>query len=142
MRADEDNGTGLLNGYQITDFGSIQADLQAMAKFAQELTANLENFYAPRMSTVSSAMTTELPSPPAFVELHSFLTAHQQAQEAAHKNVYEYANGTAGFATAASEISEKYSGADAFSHAKVGDVNSALDKAGLPPDPADRGGHY
>jgi hypothetical protein len=142
MEKNENYGTGLLNGYQITDFSSIQADLQAMAKFADELTANLESFYAPRLSTVSTAMTTELPSPPAFVELHSFLTAHQHAQEAAHKNVYEYANGTAGFATAASQISEKYSGSDAFSRAKVGDVNSALDQAGLPPDPADQGGRY
>lgn len=142
MHDSEDTGTGLLSGYQYADFSAIEADLQAMAKFAQELSDNLMNSYAPRLSTVSSAMTTELPSPPKFIELHSFLTAHQQAQEVAHQNVYEYANGTAGFANAATEISEKYSGTDAFARAKVDDVNNALDKAGLPPDPTGSRGRH
>jgi hypothetical protein len=81
-------------------------------------------------------MSKRLPDPPAeFYELSSFLIVHNNAQNVTHGNVYNYAGGTEGFAKAAADISQKYSGSDAFSHAKVKDVDKAFDKVGIPTDP-------
>ena len=133
MIPEEDRGPAWLRDYGTTDFGAIEADIQAMEQFAAKLAANVKDSYAPHMASVSEAMAAPLPSPPAgFVELTSFLTAHNEAQDVTHQNVYNYANGTQGFATAAADISRQYSGADAFSHARVTDVNKAFDKVGIP----------
>lgn len=141
MIPEEDRGPSWLRDYKTTDFSQIEADIQAMEKFALELSANVKDNYAPHLSTVSTAMTTRLPGPaPEFLELQSFLTIHHQAQDVAHQNVYNYANGTQGFATAAEDVSKKYAGTDAFAHAKVTDVDRALDRVGIPKDPTATGG--
>ena len=133
MIPEEDRGPAWLRDYGTTDFGSIEADIQAMEKFAAQLAANVKDSYAPHMASVSESMGAPLPPPPAgFVELTSFLTKHNEAQDVTHQNVYNYANGTQGFATADSDISKQYSGSDAFSHARVSDVNKAFDKVGIP----------
>jgi hypothetical protein len=143
MIPDEDRGPAWLRDYGYTDFSQIEADIQAMEQFATRLSANVKDDYAPHLSTVSSAMSTPLPSPPAeFVELLTFLTVHNDAQNTAHQNVYNYANGTQGFATAAEDISKKYAGTDAFAHAKVTDVDKALDQVGIPTDPATGEGNH
>lgn len=133
MIPEEDRGPVWLRDYGTTDFGSIEADIQAMEQFAAKLAANVQDSYAPHMASVSESMGAPLPDPPAgFVELTSFLTAHNQAQDVTHQNVYNYANGTQGFASAAADISKQYRGSDAFSHARVADVNKAFDKVGIP----------
>ncbi|MCY1140787.1 hypothetical protein OWR29_22550 [Actinoplanes sp. Pm04-4] len=133
MIPDEDRGPAWLSDYGTTDFGAIEADIQAMEQFAAKLAANVQDSYAPHMSSISDSMLTRLPDPPAeFAELFSFLTAHNEAQNVTHQNVYNYANGTKGFASAAADISKQYSGSDAFAHAKVSDVDKAFDKLGIP----------
>ncbi|MET0522861.1 MAG: hypothetical protein ABW156_12970 [Jiangellaceae bacterium] len=133
MIPEEDRGPAWLRDYGYADFSQIEADIQAMEQFAAKLSDNVRGSYAPHLSSVSEAMSTRLPNPPGeFVELASFLVAHNQAQDITHQNVYNYANGTQGFATAAADISKKYSGSDAFAHAKVADVDRALDRVGIP----------
>jgi hypothetical protein len=134
---EEDRGPAWLRDYGTTDFGAIEADIRAMEQFAAKLAANVKDSYAPHLSTVSDSMLTRLPDPPGeFVELLSFLTAHNEAQDVTHQNVYNYANGTQGFASAAADISKKYEGSDAFAQARVTDVDRAFDKVGIPA-PAD-----
>jgi hypothetical protein len=133
MIPEEDRGPAWLRDYGTTDFGAIEADIEAMEQFAAKLAANVKDSYAPHMSTVSDSMLTRLPDPDAtFVELSSFLVAHNEAQDVTHQNVYNYANGTQGFANAAADISKQYSGSDAFARARVSDVDKALDRVGIP----------
>ncbi len=138
MIPEEDRGPAWLRDYGYADFSQIEADIQAMEQFAAKLSENVKGSYAPHLASVTDAMSTRLPNPPGeFVELASFLVAHSEAQDVTHQNVYNYANGTQGLATAAAEVSKKYSGADAFAHAKVSDVNQALEKVGLPATPTE-----
>ncbi|MFF5079756.1 hypothetical protein ACFY36_22110 [Actinoplanes sp. NPDC000266] len=133
MIPEEDLGPAWLRDYGTTDFGQIEADIQAMEQFAAKLAANVKDSYAPHLESVSASMGTPLsPLDFTFAELASFLTAHREAQDVTHQNVYNYANGTQGFASAAADISKKYAGSDAFSHAKVTDVAKAFDKYGIP----------
>ena len=133
MIPEDDRGPQWLRDYDYTDFSQIEADIQAMETFALKLAANVSDNYAPHLSTVTTAMSTRLPvPPPEFFELWSFLSTHNEIQNVAHQNVYNYANGTQGFATAAEDISKKYRGTDAFAHAKVRDVDTALDRVGIP----------
>jgi hypothetical protein len=132
MIPEEDRGPAWLRDYGYTDFGQIDADIAAMEQFAKKLQADVEDNYAPHLSTVTDAMMTELPHPPSeFAELSSFLTVHNDAQNVTQQNVYNFANGTQGFALAAADISKRYSGSDAFSHAEVTDVNAAFTKVGV-----------
>jgi hypothetical protein len=131
MLSEEDRGPAWLRDYGFTDFSQIEADIKAMEQFATKLSANVKDDYAPHLSTVTTAMSTRLPDPPGeFTELTSFLVVHNDAQNVAHQNVYNYANGTQGFATVAKDISQKYDGSDAFSHAKVADVDQAFNQVG------------
>ena len=137
MIPEEDRGPAWLRDYGYTDFSQIEVDIQAMEKFAVQLAASVHDNYAPHLSTVTTAMSTRIPEPPIdFVELWSFLFTHNEIQNVSHQNVYNFANGTQGFATAAEDISKKYSGSDAFAHAKVRDVDTALDRVGIPVDPS------
>ncbi|GAA0542309.1 hypothetical protein GCM10010172_24680 [Paractinoplanes ferrugineus] len=127
MIPEEDRGPAWLRDYGYTDFSQIEADIQAMEQFATGLSAIVKDDYAPHLSTVTDAMSTRLPDPPSeFIELLTFLFAHNQAQDIAHQNVYNFANGTQEFAVAAQDISKRYDGSDAFSHAKVNDVDKAF----------------
>jgi hypothetical protein len=138
MIPEEDRGPAWLRDYGYTDFGQIEADIQAMESFAAKLSANVTDSYAPHLTGVTDAMMTELPSPPAeFVELYTFLFAHNEAQNITQQNVYNYANGTQDFATVATDISKKYRGSDAFANAKLSDVDKAFNQVGLPADEGD-----
>src|SRR3712207_2056010 len=129
----EDRGPAWLREYGRTDFGDIAADIAAMEEFAKKLAADVQNNYVPHLSGVTDAMLTELPPPAAtFPELVDFMTAHQAAQDTTQTNVYNFANGTHRFATAAQTISQDYRGSDAFSRARVHDVNKAFDQARAP----------
>ena len=130
---EEDRGPAWLRDYGYTDFGDIAADIAAMEEFATKLAADVQNNYAPHMTSVSDAMLTRLPVPSeSFPELGSFLQAHTEAQVTTQKNVYNFANGTNQLASAAKSIGAKYRDSDAFSHAKVADVNTAFKEAATP----------
>jgi hypothetical protein len=141
MIPEEDRGPAWLRDYGFTDFSQIEADVTAMEQFAKKLSADVSDNYAPHLDQVGNAMMTELPPPPtAFVELSSFLIVHNSAQNATTKNVYNFATGTTRYATAAQDISQKYQGSDAFSHAKVSDVDRVLGSPSPPStDPSGRG---
>jgi hypothetical protein len=123
---EEDLGPAWLRDYNYTDFGDIEADIQAMKEFAAKLTANIKGSYAPHAQTVSETMMGPLPEAPNFYELHLFLYAHDQVQLATQQNVYGYINNTYRFASAAHKISDKYSGSDAFARANLIDVQQYL----------------
>jgi hypothetical protein len=135
MIPEDDLGPAWLRDYGFTDFGSlgdgsIEADVVAMEEFAKKLAADVQKNYVPHMTTVSDAMRTELPPPSTtFPELVSFMTTHHAAQSVTQTNVFNFANGTNHFASAAQTISTEYRGSDAFSHARVGDVDKAFNKA-------------
>jgi hypothetical protein len=140
MIPEEDLGPAWLRDYGYTDFSQIEADIQAMEHFAQKLSANVADDYAPHLTTVTDEMSTKLPDPPSeFIELYTFLFVHHDAMDVTHQNVYNYANGTKDFATAAHDISNTYRGSDAFSHAKVRDVDKAFDQVGIPAQQPDQG---
>lgn len=127
MRPKENDGPAWLQDYGSTDFGAIEADIAAMEEYARRLAADVQDNYVPHMAGVTEAMLTELPPPAAtFGELVEFMTEHQAAQDTTQTNVYNFANGTNRFATAAQEISAEYQGADAFAQARVRDVETAL----------------
>jgi len=124
----EDLGPQSLRNYGFTDFGDIAANIEAMEEFASRLAADVQKSYVPHMERVTKSMGVQLPEPVGFPELHAFLTAHRSAQEVAQNNIYQFAGGTEHFATAATDISKKYRGADAFARAKVSDVDTAFTK--------------
>jgi hypothetical protein len=126
---DEDLGPRWLRDYGSTNFGDIAANIAAMEEFATKLAADVQNNYATHFSSVSDAMMTTLPVPNGFPELQEFMKVHREAQDVTHSNVYNFASGTNNFAKAAQSISEKYRGSDAFSRARVSDVDSAFQKA-------------
>jgi hypothetical protein len=129
MFAEEDRGPAWLRDYGNTDFGDIAADIAAMEEFAKKLAADVEKNYVPHLTGVTDAMLTELPQPAAtFPELVDFMTAHNTAQTITQENVFNFANGTNHFATAAETISNEYRGSDAFSQARVKDIDRAFDK--------------
>lgn len=133
MIPEQDRGPAWLGDYGTTDFGDIAADIAAMEEFAKKLRADVESNYVPHLTSVTDAMLTELPPPAAtFPELVDFLTTHQDVQDSTHVNVYNFANGTNTFATAAQEISKEYAGSDAFAQARVGDVRDAFATAVTP----------
>jgi hypothetical protein len=133
MLAEEDRGPSWLRDYGYTDFGNIEADLQAMEEFAKKLEADVLDNYVPHLAGVTDAMLTVLPPPAAtFPELVAFMHDHQAAQDTTQTNVYNFANGTNRFATAAQSISKEYEGSDAFSKARVGDVQQAFKAADAP----------
>ena len=133
MIPDEDLGAAWLRDYRRADFGDIAADIAAMEEFARRLAADVQDNYVPHLTGVTDAMLTELPPPAGtFAELVDFMTAHQAAQDATQTNVYNFANGTNRFATAAQMISAEYRGSDAFSRARVSDVDKAFGQADAP----------
>lgn len=123
----EDQGPSWLRDYGFTDFGSIEADITAMEQFATKLQGDVSNNYETHRPTVQALMLTQLPSPPAeFSELCSFLIVHNDAQDVSQQNVYLFGTGTTQFAQVAKDIGGNYKHSDAFSHAKVSDVDAAF----------------
>src|SRR3954454_19316962 len=127
MLAPEDQGPSWLKDYGFTDFGSIEADTTAMEQFASKLQGDVRNNYETHRPTVQALMLTQLPPPPVeFSELCSFLTVHNDAQDVSQQNVFQFGPGTQQFAQVAKDIGGHYKHSDAFSHAKVSDVDAAF----------------
>ncbi|GAA4931136.1 hypothetical protein [Actinoplanes utahensis] len=133
--ARDSSGTWLGN-VDYTDFGAIEADIAAMEQFAAQLKADIQNNFAPYAEAVSTTMTEPLPET-TYYDLHLFLYSHDQAQIATQMNVAVYTDGTYQFADAASGISRQYRGSDAFSSAKLSDVEAAFKSTAPSLNPAD-----
>jgi hypothetical protein len=125
---DEDRGPVWLRDWQ-----QIEADIAAMADFAKKLRAEVELNYEPHRSRVADDLTTTpLPPPPdAFPELAKLMQVHWAAEQDTANMVYYYTDRTGGLADAAQTISEQYRTVDAFSAARVSDVEAALTKHGM-----------
>jgi hypothetical protein len=119
------------------DDGHISADITAMEDFAQKLLADVDNHYAPHADDLANQMLARLPAADAqFNELSAFVSVLEFAQDSCQQNIYNFSNGTHGFAKAAEQVSGLYRGSDAFARARLTDVESALVTAGLlPPAP-------
>jgi hypothetical protein len=116
-----------MRDYGYTDFSQIEADVTAMEQFATKLQGDVSKNYDTHAPVVQQLLLTILPDPPAdFVELSSFLVVHNDAQNISQKNVYNFSEGTTQFAQVAKDVSADYRGSDAFSHAKVADVDRAF----------------
>ena len=126
MHEPQDITPEFLRDNTFTDFGAIEADIDAMREFATKLQTTVQQNYVADMERISTGMMTEVSASPAFYELHSFFTAHREVMDVTHTNVYAFGEGTDAFAGAAKDISRKYSGSDAFSKAQVGDVQDEL----------------
>jgi hypothetical protein len=112
----------------LRDYGDIEADISRMEEFAKKLNDEVTNNYAPHLPYVFDDMLTELPSVYTdFPELHDFRNAYLATAQDTSDNVYFYGQATDGFAVAADEVSKQYKHSDAFSAARVSDVETALD---------------
>ncbi|MFY1675226.1 hypothetical protein ACN27G_35685 [Plantactinospora sp. WMMB334] len=134
MIPEEDLGPAWLRDYG----GTIEADIQRMEQFAQQLLGEVQQNYVPHMEQVQSDMLPELPQPrDGFAELVSFFDAHRNVQQDTSNRIWEVGDGTGGLATAADTVSKRYGDSDAFSHARVGVVETELDRtaAAAPPPP-------
>ncbi|SDT76479.1 hypothetical protein [Actinoplanes derwentensis] len=123
-----------VDNYDLSSINGIEADIAAMEEFAAGLKADLVDNYMPHADAAVEAMFATLPSGGGFYNLHLFLYAHQQAQDATQQNVDGYIDGTYRFATSAEAISAQYRGSDAFSRAKVSDVEAAFKDPGVAAD--------
>lgn len=119
------------------DYAQIEADIGRMEQFAAALRAEVIENYAPHFAYVADEMGVDLPEPPAsFAELAEFVRTHRASQLNTSDLVYFYQEATWGLATAASDISARYREVDAFSAARVTEVEAALDQtpAAKPPE--------
>lgn len=122
MIPEENRPAGWLRGY-----GAIEADIRQMREFADRLQAEVERNYGPHLSYIANDMKTPIPNPAdAFVELVHFLQAHQETQQATAEVVWGVAGATGHLAGAAGRIADAYADSDAFSSARVADVERAL----------------
>ena len=121
----------------LADYGAIEADIQAMEDFAAGLAKEVETGYGPHLDLVTTSMMTTLPAAPNFPELQAFLMQHHDVQTATFSNAFNFREGTGQFASAAKTISHEYRGSDAFSHARVADVDNAFAVADSAPPTSD-----
>lgn len=121
----------------LRDYGdSIEADIRRLEEFGAQLDAEVRQSYVPHMEIVQEDMMVELPPPAAeFSELTSFMQTHQSTQQNTTNIVYTFRDATGGFAYAAQRVGNEYGNADAFSAARVGDVEAALGKTAVAPVP-------
>lgn len=131
---DEDLGPVWLRDYG--NGASIEADIQRLEEFAAQLDAEVRENYVPHMEILQEDMMVELPSPAAeFSELASFMQTHQSTQQNTTNIVHTFRDATGGFAYAAQKVSADYGNADAFSAARVADVEAAFDQTAVAPVP-------
>lgn len=122
MIPEENQPVGWLRGYD-----GIEADIRQMRVFADRLQDEVARNYAPHLSYIADDLRAEIPNPAdAFVELVQFLQAHHEAQTAAAQVVWGVVPATGHLAEAAGLIATKYQHSDAFTAARVADVERAL----------------
>ncbi|MBQ1018557.1 hypothetical protein KBX71_11885 [Micromonospora sp. D93] len=122
MIPEEDRPAPWLRGY-----GGIEADISQLREFADRLAAEVESNYAPHLSYIAEDMSAKLPNPcDAFIELVTFLHAHHETQQATADMVYAVRGATGHLAAAADQVATHYADSDAFTAARVVDVQRAL----------------
>ncbi|MEV0429597.1 hypothetical protein [Micromonospora sp. NPDC050495] len=122
MIPEENEPAGWLRGYD-----GIEADIRQLREFADRLQDEVTRNYAPHLSYIADDMRARIPNPAdAFVELVQFLQAHHETQTAAVEMVWGMVPATGRLADAAGLIAAKYQHSDAFSAARVADVERAL----------------
>ncbi|WP_030486689.1 hypothetical protein [Micromonospora chokoriensis] len=122
MIPEENRPAPWLRGY-----GGIEADISQLREFADRLAAEVESNYAPHLSYIAEDMSAKLPNPcDAFVELVTFLHAHHETQQATADMVYAVRGTTGHLAAAAGQVATHYADSDAFTAARVVDVQQAL----------------
>ncbi|MET8263349.1 hypothetical protein ACWD8I_02340 [Micromonospora arida] len=122
MIPEEDRPAPWLRGY-----GGIEADISQLREFADRLAAEVESNYAPHLSYIAEDMSAKLPNPcDAFIELVTFLHAHHETQQATADMVYAVRGATGHLAAAADQVATHYADSDAFTAARVADVQRAL----------------
>ncbi|KAB1940475.1 hypothetical protein F8271_16070 [Micromonospora sp. ALFpr18c] len=111
----------------LRNYGGIEADIRQLREFADQLAAEVERNYAPHLPYIAADMSAEIPNPcDAFVELVTFLHAHHETQQATADMVYAVRGATGHLAAAADRVATQYADTDAFSAARVVDVQQAL----------------
>lgn len=122
MIPEEDRPASWLRGY-----GGIEADIRRLREFADKLQAEVERNYAPHLSYIAEDMKAPVPNPAdAFIELVNFLRAHHETQQATADMVWGVRDATGHLAVAAGTVANSYTQSDAFSSARVADVERAL----------------
>ncbi|RZT82639.1 hypothetical protein EV382_5949 [Micromonospora violae] len=122
MIPEEDRPAPWLRGY-----GGIEADISQLREFADRLAAEVDSNYAPHLSYIAEDMSAKLPNPcDAFIELVTFLHAHHETQQATADMVYAVRGATGHLAAAADQVATHYADSDAFTAARVVDVQRAL----------------
>ncbi|GGM62699.1 hypothetical protein GCM10011608_54840 [Micromonospora sonchi] len=113
--------------------GGIEADIQQLREFADRLRAEVEGNYTTHLPYIANDMLAKVPDPAdAFIELVHFMRAHWETQQAAANAVWGHGHTTGHLAAAAGQVAERYGTADAFSAARVADVEQALRRTGGP----------
>ncbi|SCE74441.1 hypothetical protein [Micromonospora mirobrigensis] len=122
----------------LSDYGGIEADIRQLREFAERLEAEVRQNYAPHLSYIADDMTAAIPNPcDSFQELVQFLHAHHETQQATADTIFDVRDTTGHLAAAAGEVAARYAGSDAFSAARVTDVERALaDPSTSRPGPA------
>ncbi|MER7457109.1 hypothetical protein [Micromonospora sp. NPDC126480] len=122
MIPEEDRPAAWLRGY-----GGIEADIRQLREFADRLQTEVERHYAPHLSYIAEDMTAAVPNPAdAFVELVQFLRTHWEAQQATADMVWGVGGATGRLAAVAGTVADQYEHSDAFSSARVADVERAI----------------
>ena len=128
MIPEEDRPASWLSGHD-----GIEADIRQMRDFADKLRAEVESNYTPHLSYIANDMLTQVSNPAdAFIELVQFMRAHWETQQAATNAVWGLGDTTGHLAAAAKEVADRYGDADAFSAARVADVQQALGRHAVP----------
>lgn len=135
MIPEEDQPASWLGGYR-----NIEADIRQMREFADRLRAEVESNYTPHLRYIASDMLTPVSNPAdAFIELVHFMRAHWETQQAAANAVWGVGHATGHLAEAAHQVALRYGDADAFTAARVADIQHALARPGTtstPPMPS------
>ncbi|MFG2060646.1 hypothetical protein ACGFIK_04425 [Micromonospora sp. NPDC048871] len=127
MIPEEDRPASWLGGYR-----TIEADIRQMREFADQLRAEVESNYTPHLRYIASDMLTQVSNPAdAFIELVQFMRAHWETQQAATNAVWGVGHTTGHLAEAAHQVALHYGDADAFSAARVADIQRALASPGM-----------
>jgi ABC-type transporter Mla subunit MlaD len=112
--------------YGADQLASIDADISAMEDFAAGLLAELEKNFAPNAARYSADLQVEIEGGASFPELAQFLRTHSEVKATTYGNLFEFRGGTHRLASAAHMVGQEYRKTDAFSSAKVSDVEDAL----------------
>src|SRR4051812_21700014 len=126
MEFDPGDASALSPAYGDDQIRSIEADIAAMEDFAAGLAAEVEKNFGPEATRLTAELRASLPGSATFPELEQFLATHQHAKTLTYQNITEFRGDTHRLASAAQKVGQEYRDVDAFSRARVRDVEDAL----------------